>query len=114
MNFKLNEDERKVLDIIHEFGVREAGPLAAEIDEQERFPLENRNRLAELGMMGICYPKEYGGSGIPMWLISPPSKNWPGTAPPPQSCCLTITLWDASPLWNSAPKSKKEGFFQTC
>ena len=99
MNFKLNEDERKVLDIIHEFGVREAGPLAAEIDEQERFPLENRNRLAELGMMG---------------LISPPSKNWPGTAPPPQSCCLTITLWDASPLWNSAPKSKKEGFFQTC
>ena len=63
MNFELNEDERKVLDIIHEFGVREAGPLAAEIDEQERFPLENRNRLAELGMMGICYPKEYGGSG---------------------------------------------------
>lgn len=37
--------------------------MAAEIDEQERFPEEHRNRLAELGMMGICYPKEYGGAG---------------------------------------------------
>lgn len=63
MDFKFNEDEQKVIDIIHQFGTNEASPLAAEIDEQERFPLENRNRLAELDMMGICYPKEYGGSG---------------------------------------------------
>jgi len=63
MNFKFDEDEQKVLDIIHEFGVNEVAPLAAEIDEQERFPEENRKRLAELGMMGICYPKEYGGAG---------------------------------------------------
>ena len=63
MNFKFSEDEQKVLDIIHEFGVNEVAPLAAEIDEQERFPMESRNRLAEMGMMGICYPKEYGGAG---------------------------------------------------
>ena len=63
MNFKFNEDEQKVIDLIHEFGVNEVAPLAAEIDEQERFPEENRRRLAELGMMGICYPKEYGGGG---------------------------------------------------
>ena len=63
MNFKFNEDEQKVIDLIHEFGVNEVAPLAAEIDEQERFPEENRKRLAELGMMGICYPKEYGGGG---------------------------------------------------
>ena len=63
MNFKFNEDEQKVIDLIHEFGANEVAPLAAEIDEQERFPEENRKRLAELGMMGICYPKEYGGGG---------------------------------------------------
>jgi len=34
--------------------VNEVAPLAAEIDEQERFPEEHRNKLAELGMMGIC------------------------------------------------------------
>ena len=63
MNFKFNEDDQKVIDLIHEFGVNEVAPLAAEIDEQERFPEESRKRLAELGMMGICYPKEYGGGG---------------------------------------------------
>jgi butyryl-CoA dehydrogenase len=63
MNFKFDEDEKKMLDIIHEFGVNEVALLAAEIDEQERFPMELRNRLTELGMMGICYPKEYGGGG---------------------------------------------------
>ena len=34
MNFKFDEDEQKVLDIIHEFGVNEVAPLAATIDEQ--------------------------------------------------------------------------------
>lgn len=55
--------EKLCFDLLHEFGVNEVAPLAAEIDEQERFPEENRKRLAELGMMGICYPKEYGGAG---------------------------------------------------
>ena len=38
MNFKFSEDEQKVIDLIREFGVNEVAPLAAEIDEQERFP----------------------------------------------------------------------------
>lgn len=63
MNFNFSEEEQNVIDLIHEFGVNEAAPMAAEIDEQERFPMEHRNRLKELGMMGICYPKEYGGGG---------------------------------------------------
>ncbi|MCI9127900.1 MAG: acyl-CoA dehydrogenase [Eubacterium sp.] len=63
MNFKFSKEEQKVIDTIHEFGINEVAPKAAEIDEQERFPMEHRNRLAELGMMGICYPKEYGGGG---------------------------------------------------
>lgn len=63
MNFKFSEEEQKVIDLIHEFGVNEVAPMAAEIDEQERFPMVHRNRLKELGMMGICYPKEYGGGG---------------------------------------------------
>ncbi len=62
MNFKFNEDGQKVIDLIHEFGVNKVAPLAAEINEQERFPEENRKRLTELGMIGICYPKEYGGA----------------------------------------------------
>lgn len=62
MNFKFNQDEQKVIDTILDFAVKEVAPRAAEIDEQEQFPSENRQRLAELGMMGICYPKQYGGA----------------------------------------------------
>ena len=41
MNFKFTEDEQSIISRMHEFGEQEAGPLAAEIDEQERFPEEN-------------------------------------------------------------------------
>lgn len=63
MNFKFQEEEQKVIDIIHDFGVKEVAPMAAELDKKERFPAENRQKLANIGMMGICYPKEYGGAG---------------------------------------------------
>lgn len=63
MNFKFTEDEKKVINEIHEFGLNQVEPLASEIDEDERFPKENREKLKEMGMMGICYPKEYCGKG---------------------------------------------------
>ena len=63
MNFKFTEEEQKLLDQIHEFAVNEVAPLAAEIDEQERFPAEALQRLREMNMMGVCYPKEVGGGG---------------------------------------------------
>ena len=63
MNFKLDQDEQELLQRIHEFAVKEVAPLAAEIDRQERFPAEALARLREMGMMGVCYPKEVGGGG---------------------------------------------------
>ena len=63
MDFHFTAEEQKLIEQIHEFAVNEVAPLAAEIDEQERFPEEARRRLAEMGMMGVCYPKEYGGGG---------------------------------------------------
>ena len=63
MNFDFTEDEQKLIQQIHEFAVNEVEPLAAELDEQERFPAEAFKRLGEMNMMGICYPKDVGGSG---------------------------------------------------
>lgn len=63
MNFKFTDDEKQAIDLIHEFAVNEVAPLAAEIDEQERFPAEAWKRLGEMGLTGVCYPKEYGGAG---------------------------------------------------
>ena len=64
MNFKFNEEEQEIIDMLHDFAVKDVAPLAAEIDEQERFPEETWHKLADMGMMGIAYPEEYGGAGL--------------------------------------------------
>ena len=64
MNFKFNEEEHEILQMLHDFCLKEVKPLAAELDEQERFPEETREKLAEMGMMGIAFPEEYGGAGL--------------------------------------------------
>ncbi|MBV9568829.1 MAG: acyl-CoA dehydrogenase family protein, partial [Hyphomicrobiales bacterium] len=45
------------------FAEREIGPIAAELDESERFPAELYAKLAKLGMFGITVPEEMGGVG---------------------------------------------------
>lgn len=63
MHFHFTDEEQKLLEQIHEFAVNEVAPLAAELDEEERFPSEALERLREMNMMGVCYPKEVGGGG---------------------------------------------------
>ena len=63
MNFALTKEQELVRQMVREFAVNEVKPIAAEIDETERFPMENVKKMAELGMMGIPFPKELGGAG---------------------------------------------------
>ena len=63
MNFGLTREQELVRQMVREFAVNEVKPIAAEIDETERFPMENVKKMAELGMMGIPFPKELGGDG---------------------------------------------------
>ena len=64
MNFHFTPDEQDVLDMLHDFCEKEVAPIAAEIDENERFPEETWHKLADMGMMGVAYPEEYGGAGL--------------------------------------------------
>ncbi|MEN8078435.1 acyl-CoA dehydrogenase [Clostridioides difficile] len=63
MNFGLTREQELVRQMVREFAVNEVKPIAAEIDETEEFPMENVKKMAELGMMGIPFPKELGGAG---------------------------------------------------
>lgn len=63
MNFGLTREQEFVKQMVKEFAENEVKPIAAEIDETERFPMENVQKMAKLGMMGIPFPKEYGGAG---------------------------------------------------
>lgn len=62
MDFDLNKKQALSLKLFKEFALNEVKPLAAEIDEKERFPLETVQKMASIGMMGIPIPSEFGGS----------------------------------------------------
>ena len=59
MDFSLSKTETLFLQMIREFADKEVKPLAAEVDEAERFPIETVEKMAKLGIMGIPVPVEY-------------------------------------------------------
>lgn len=63
MNFDFTKTEALFLQMIREFSDKEVAPLAAEIDEQERFPLETVEKMKGIGLFGIPIPVQYGGAG---------------------------------------------------
>lgn len=63
MNFTLTKEQELVRQMVRDFAVNEVKPIAAEIDVTERFPMENVKKMGELGMMGIPFPTEFGGTG---------------------------------------------------
>ena len=63
MDFVMDREHQLLRKMYREFAENEVKPLAAEIDEEERFPEETVKKMAKLGMMGLYFPKEYGGAG---------------------------------------------------
>ncbi|MBR3939607.1 MAG: acyl-CoA dehydrogenase [Bacteroidales bacterium] len=63
MDFNLSKTENLFLQMIREFAEKEVKPLAAEIDEQECFPIETVEKMGKIGLMGIPIPTQYGGAG---------------------------------------------------
>ncbi len=63
MDFTLTREQALAQKMYQEFAQNEVKPLAQEVDEEERFPEETVKKMAKLGMMGIYFPKEVGGTG---------------------------------------------------
>ncbi len=63
MPYNLTEEQQLIRETVRKFALEEVEPIAAEIDENERFPEETVKRMGELGLMGIPIPDEYGGAG---------------------------------------------------
>jgi alkylation response protein AidB-like acyl-CoA dehydrogenase len=66
MDFTLSEHHELLRKTVRDFARTEVLPHARKWDEEERFPKEIVPRLAELGLLGIRIPEEYGGSGMDM------------------------------------------------
>lgn len=63
MDFELKSTHKMLQRVVREFALESVAPIAAEIDLTERYPMENVKKMAEMGLMGIPIPKQYGGSG---------------------------------------------------
>jgi butyryl-CoA dehydrogenase len=64
MDLSLTDDQEALLRTCREFADREIRPIAAELDREARYPAELVARMAELGLMGIEVPIDWGGSGL--------------------------------------------------
>jgi alkylation response protein AidB-like acyl-CoA dehydrogenase len=64
MNLELTEEQQMVRNHVREFARNEIAPVAREYDEAEKFPREQLKGLAELGLLGMIIPEEYGGAGF--------------------------------------------------
>ncbi|HET8968493.1 MAG TPA: acyl-CoA dehydrogenase family protein, partial [Gaiellaceae bacterium] len=63
MEFELTADQREIQGLARELAEAEIVPNATAWDRDHRFPDELFPKLAELGLMGVCVPEEYGGAG---------------------------------------------------
>jgi alkylation response protein AidB-like acyl-CoA dehydrogenase len=61
--YDLSEEQQLFKDTVHEFAEREIVPIAADLDEKEEFPRPSVKKMAELGLMGLLVPEQYGGVG---------------------------------------------------
>ena len=63
MNFDLGSEHELVRSTVRDFARQRVAPVAEELDRESRFPYELVGELAELGLMGMTIPEEYGGAG---------------------------------------------------
>jgi butyryl-CoA dehydrogenase len=64
MDFTPTEEHKMIREMCREFALNELAPTAEETDRERRFPAQHVKRMAELGLMGVCVPEEYGGAGM--------------------------------------------------
>src|SRR5436190_3205884 len=64
MDFELSEEQKQIKFSVREFAEAEIAPHVMEWDESQHFPIELKPKLAELGLMGVLFPEQYGGAGM--------------------------------------------------
>ncbi|MEY7848008.1 acyl-CoA dehydrogenase [Natrarchaeobius sp. A-rgal3] len=64
MDFALSPEQMQIREMVSEFVDREIVPVADEIDRSDEFPRDLVDEMADLGLMGMPFPEEYGGAGL--------------------------------------------------
>lgn len=64
IDFELTEDHKAIQQTVREFALKEVAPYIKEWDEKQHFERSIFEKMAELNLLGVCIPEEYGGAGF--------------------------------------------------
>jgi glutaryl-CoA dehydrogenase (non-decarboxylating) len=64
IGFDLNDDHLAIEKMVREFATKEVAPRIKELDEKQQFDPAIARKMAELGILGVCIPQQYGGAGF--------------------------------------------------
>ena len=64
MDFSFTRQEEMLRNMVREFAENELAPNALDLDEKGEFPYDLIKKMAQLGLVGIVSPKEYGGTAM--------------------------------------------------
>ena len=63
MDFSFSPEHVALRRMIRDFAANEIAPFAADLDREHRVPMDVMRKLGEIGLLGVCFPEEYGGMG---------------------------------------------------
>lgn len=66
MDFKLNSQQKRIIELVNELGRKEFAPKSARWDKNHEYPWDNIQTLRECDILGMTIPTEYGGQGRPL------------------------------------------------
>lgn len=64
MDFVLNESQNNIRDMVRKFAEKEMKPIARQLDAEASFPYSTMKQIADMGLMGMPFPENYGGGAI--------------------------------------------------
>src|SRR5256885_1505617 len=108
MDFALGEIQQQIRDMTQDFAAKEVRPHADTFDKEGIFPTELVKRMAELGLMGMMVPEEWGGSGLDTvsYAIAMENLSW-GCASTSVTMSVNNSLY-CDPVSKNANDAQKE------
>ena len=92
MEFRLTEEQEMLRDMVRDFAENEVKPGARERDKHEQFPDDLKEKAAELGLMGVAMPDEWGGSGMDYVAYTIAVEELAKVDAAPGDCCVREQL----------------------
>ncbi|WP_324823453.1 acyl-CoA dehydrogenase [Sinanaerobacter sp. ZZT-01] len=110
MNFQLTKEQEFVRKMVREFAVNEVEPLAAEIDAEHRFPVETVKKMADYGLLGVPFPREYGGAGSDHIAYAITVEELSRVCGSTGVICSAHTSLCGWPIWNYGTEEQKQKY----